>query len=338
MMYKKLLSFTLALSLVGSSDAGQDVPLAQTEQQKIALFKEVVKTATEAATEVYPDRGWKTAALCGTPAIVTGIFGIVIGCFIASLVYPHPGESETDAFGQKKKWDPPKVPTFTLMGIGNALGHAAAFAPYLIGKQYRENKKNTLIIEQIIAHYTEHPEAAPAALTETMAPLIAHYREHKKLPQDTNSKALLNTLTTALQSNLYQQIQAATTEAYPELSKKKATLLLSGLTSAISVPSAICLGRLISKATGSETAAAATCIISLLASGPLSFALYEKLLQYRETQKNNMIIEHLIEYIAENPSKLNDDQMAFFAPLIAKFKEKKSKNPAAILAQLQAAL
>lgn len=331
-MNKQLLSLALALALVGSSFCSVQ---SITEQQKIAHFKEVVTAATEAATNIYPDRGWKTAAACGLGASAMGF----IGALTATKTAYNAGVRNIlrQAF---------TAPLITAAFTGGSLGHAAIFAPYLAWKQSRQNKKNILILEKIVEHCAEQPEIIPATLAETIAPLVTHYTEHKKLPENINPHQTLTALTATLHGDLYQQAHTAAQAAYPEISKKKAIPLCSGITLAAGIAfdklANICFPPTNPYDPRTNQIPYKIAVqLGYASSGPISFALYEKFLQHRKTKKSRLIIEHLVKHFAQHPDELTDNQKVVFAPLIAELNEKKSlniKNPQDLLAQIQTVL
>jgi hypothetical protein len=323
-MYKKLLSFALTLSLIGSSFAAvTDFAQPQTEQQKIAQFKEAVKTATEAATKIYPNHDYKAAASIG--AVAYALTTPIMARFVHILI----------PFLEKSKLSY----TQQLSAFLSAFFLTSAVLPtlYLCGydrwKQSREANKAETIVKNIIDFYRQNPDShAPDAASKVIAELDAYSRTNNDaLPPHCNAKQVLLSL-------VHSHIDPVISTIIDTDSERGLVLapLIGAPSGILTVPSGIIVANALVAPDTAPLLGAASATAALF--GATTFVLYEKWLQFRENKKARIKIESLVNYFSENPDKLNTEQMAVFAPLIAEKGALKIENPQAILAQLQAVL
>lgn len=181
-MNKKILSFALTLSLIGSSFA------ATTEQ--ITPTKEVVKAAIATAEKAYPKRGVKKVILNNIPAALAGAATAACCQFgtsgIISLIssYWH-----KDMQGQCQHSQQEKIRHHEILHNIQYAGHfimsvtsvLVAAATRELWKQHTARKKNHMIIEHVVKHFAEHQNELNEGQKAVFAPLITELNEKKSL-------------------------------------------------------------------------------------------------------------------------------------------------------------
>lgn len=198
-MKKQILSITLTLLLMSSSqpatNAAPHMPAPEHEavaHQNIRSFKEVLKTATEEAEQLYPPRGIGVA----------GLFGIAISAATyATIDYSLNFIVEKIL---KKSFDsgkPNSLPEDIITGIGVSSILAIGIVPCIAHeawKQHREAQKTRIIIEHLIAHATQHFTTLNSAQRATFMPFIELFNEQGTLDSIKNPQTALTLLTSVL--------------------------------------------------------------------------------------------------------------------------------------------